>query len=393
MWMWDQGRLQYSKIDNIYRMASVLSDLNGVALDDDDDHIKDELIKKTGLPFLPSNYSAWRNYARTIKVLGLASKIDGRLKVTGLCQKLASTEEKILPDDYLTHISKVFSYPSPSFKGYTPSEAKTFPLIAIIKHLIAKGETEIAPSINAQEVSSVLIGNNVNGLEDISFYKALTETSYTSSKTDIRHIREMLQFISQLSFLFYDRGNLTCDITSLTEFTEDELNNIFRPIITTSDADKELEIQQLFNLDVDTSIDTKDAPEPEDTVFTEGKKVRATHLRTERNREAIKAYFASFTDTKESLRCDICKDIVSEQFPWMEKLIEVHHLLPLSSPLHSGKKGTSVDDLVGLCPNCHRATHSYYRKFLKEQGTEDFLNEEQAKTVYQQVKDEYIPKS
>lgn len=34
-------------------------------------------------------------------------------------------------------------------------------------------------------------------------------------------------------------------------------------------------------------------------------------------------------------------------------LIEVHHLFPVSA----GKRTTSVDDLVPVCPNCHRALH------------------------------------
>ena len=388
MWKWDQGRLQYSKMENAYKIASTLCELNGSPLDGDDDHLKDKLIENTGLPFKPDNYTAWRNYARTLKALGLASKIDGKLRITEVCRRLASEDEtKLTSDDYLTHISKVFSYPAPCFDGYTPSDKKTFPIAAIIKYILAKGQREIAPTVDVQEVSSILIGNSVTGLEDISFYKSIKATSYKSPDTEIRHTREMLKFISQFSFLFYTKGLLTCDMQALSTFNEIELSNLFRPIVIISNENKEIEIQQLFNLDINVGIDVKASIALEDTLFTEGKKVRTNHLRTERNKQAIKAYF---DNTLDPLRCDICNNIVSKQYPWMETLIEVHHLLPLSSPLQNDKKGTSVNDLVGLCPNCHRATHSYYRKFLRDQGSEDFINEEQAKAVYKQIKAEFI---
>ncbi|HHX8512243.1 TPA: HNH endonuclease [Vibrio diabolicus] len=389
MWKWDQGRLQYSKLENTYKIASTLCELEGVSLDDEEDHLKELLIERSGLPFKPDNYTAWRNYARTIKALGLASKIDGKLKTTNLCKRLVSNKtDKLTSDDYLTHLAKVFSYPAPCFKDYEPSESKTFPIAAIIKYLLAKGLKEQYPTTNAKEVSSVLIGNNVTGLEPIASYQSLIETAYTNSDTGLRHIRELLQFISQFSFLFYNKGELSCDIQALSDFDQNDLNELFEPIVFTSEEDKELEVQKIFNLNIGVSIDVKNAAILEDAIFTEGKKVRTNHLRTERNRQAIKAYF---DNAKDPNRCDLCGNIVSKQYPWMDKLIEVHHLLPLASPLHNEKVGTSVSDLVGLCPNCHRATHSYYRKYLKENGLEDFLDEEQAKNVYQQLKSDFQP--
>ncbi|GIA88731.1 hypothetical protein FXF02_09935 [Vibrio cholerae] len=389
MWKWDQGRLQYSKLENTYKIASALCELDGSPLDDERDHIKALLIERTGLPFKPEDYTAWRNYARTIKALGLASKIEGKLKTTELCRRLASNNaDRITSDDYLTHITKVFSYPAPCFKDYEPSEHKIFPIAAIIKYLLAKGEKEQYPTTNPQDVSSVLIGNNVTGLEPIVSYQALIKTGFRNSDTGLRHLRELLQFISQFSFLFYNNGELSCDMQAFSSFNKNDLDDLFKPIVFVSEKDKELEIQQLFNLDVKVSLDIKNLSTLEDVIFTEGKKVRANHLRTERNRQAIKAYF---DNAKDPNRCDLCCNIVSKQYPWMNQLIEVHHLLPLASPLHNEKLGTSIADLVGLCPNCHRATHSYYRKFLRENELEDFLDEEQAKNVYQQLKSEFQP--
>ncbi|WP_210459957.1 HNH endonuclease [Vibrio crassostreae] len=389
MWKWDQGRLQYSKLENTYKIASILCELEGAPLDDEDDHLKELLIERSGLPFKPDHYTAWRNYARTIKALGLASKIEGKLKTTELCKRLASNKsDRLTSDDYLTHLTKVFSYPAPCFKDYEPSENKIFPIAAIIKYLLAKGLKEQYPTTNAQEVSSVLIGNDITGIEPITSYQTLIETGYTNSETGLRHIRELLQFISQFSFLLYSKGELSCDMQCLSHFNQNDLDELFEPVVLISEEDKEIEVQQIFNLNVGVSIDAKNAGVLEDVIFTEGKKVRTNHLRTERSRQAIKAYF---DNAKDPNRCGLCGNIVSMQYPWMDKLIEVHHLLPLASPLHNGKIGTSITDLVGLCPNCHRATHSYYRKFLKEHDLDDFIDEEQAKNVYQQLKNEFQP--
>ncbi|MEK2167512.1 HNH endonuclease [Vibrio harveyi] len=390
MWKWDQGRLQYSKIEKVYALASTLSELNGISIDEDPEGMKDKLITGTGLSFSAGPNGAWRNYARTIRALGLASEIQGKLQITEVCKRLASNgEAKLTPNDYLTHISKVFSYPAACFKDYTPSDHKIFPIAAIIKYLIAKGLSGVDPTIDSQEVSSVLIGNNVTGLENIDYYKTLKTTSH-SIGAEIRQVRELLAFISQFSFLSYTKSELSLDTLALASFDETELNELFSPIVITSEVDRDLEIQKMFSLNLSASFDIKEAPAPEDLLFTEGKKQRTNHLRIERSKDAIKAYFNSFTNIRESQRCDVCKVIVSEQYPWMEKLIEVHHLLPLSSPLHSHKQGTTLNDLVGLCPNCHRATHSYYRKFLKERGLEDFVNEDQARDVYQQMKERFV---
>lgn len=390
MWKWDQGRMAYSRVENVYALASTLSKLDGVSLDEDPERIKESLIAGTGLPFAAGPNKAWRNYARTIRALGLASEIQGKIRITEVCKRLASNgEEKLTPNDYLTHITKVFSYPAACFEGYTPTEDKTFPFAAIIKYLIARGLSGITPTVDPQEVSSVLIGNNVTGLERIDYYTTLKSTSH-SNETEIRQVRELLKFVAQFSFLSYTSSGLSLDMLALSSFSETELNDLFAPIVVTSEEDRDLEIQKMFRLDLGGSFDIKESRSPDDLIFTEGKKIRTNHLRTERSRDAKKAYFNSFTDARESLRCDMCKVIVSEQYPWMEKLIEVHHLLPLSSPLHSHKKGTTLDDLVGLCPNCHRATHSYYRKFLKEHELSDFIDESQAKYVYQEMKERFV---
>tara|TARA_Y100000780_G_C13426763_1_gene317938 strand:+ start:139 stop:300 length:162 start_codon:yes stop_codon:yes gene_type:complete len=45
-----------------------------------------------------------------------------------------------------------------------------------------------------------------------------------------------------------------------------------------------------------------------------------------------------------------------------------------------------LNDLVAVCPTCHRAVHRYYDCWLKEQGKKDFLDAEQARAVYEKAK-------
>jgi predicted HNH restriction endonuclease len=45
-----------------------------------------------------------------------------------------------------------------------------------------------------------------------------------------------------------------------------------------------------------------------------------------------------------------------------------------------------VADLVGLCPTCHRATHIYYRRWLRDNGVDDFYGKDHARKVYCEAK-------
>ena len=80
-------------------------------------------------------------------------------------------------------------------------------------------------------------------------------------------------------------------------------------------------------------------------------------------------------------------------YPWTENMLEVHHLLPLSSFDDEYKENhtTSIEDVVGLCPSCHRAIHIYYKKYLVEEEKNDFESPEEAKLVYSSAKSEVQP--
>jgi predicted HNH restriction endonuclease len=74
------------------------------------------------------------------------------------------------------------------------------------------------------------------------------------------------------------------------------------------------------------------------------------------------------------------------RYPWTDNLLELHHLLPLSSSLTISLRGTSIDDVEPLCPNCHKGIHVYYSTFLRGSGLEDFETKQQAKEVYSEAK-------
>ncbi len=390
MWRWDQGRLSYFSLDKIRKIASVIVELDGIDLTDEPDPIRAILEHVVGLPFAPSSYRVWRNYARVFKVLGLASKINNQLVATEVCKSLVKTGDDFLTyDDYIHYLGKVFYYPSPIFQGYNLDSAQQFPFCAILKFLIAKTYKAGDPSMTVNEVFNILIGNNVTGLEEISFYSSLAEKALTQVGDQTRQVREMFIFISQLSYLSWINGKLFIDPEFVSSLTNKEVLKIVTPKINLRDQNPELEIQRMFgfinNLDYLTNL--KGPSGVDDIVFTEGKKIRVSHLRTERNRKVINYYFEN---TDNAALCNVCDVEVRDRYPWVKNLIEVHHILPLSSPLQVERDGTSINDLVGLCPNCHKATHAFYRSYLSENNMGDFRSNEHAKEVYEMVKLSYV---
>lgn len=390
MWRWDQGRLSYFSLEKIRKIASVIVEFDGVDLTNDPDPIRGSLETVVGLPFAPANYRVWRNYARVFKVLGLASKINNHLTATEACKSLVKTgDEFITYDDYIHFLIKVFYYPSPIFQGYNIEADQKFPFCSILKYLIAKSHRTGDPSISVDEVFNFLIGNDVTGLEDIPYYSSLTEIKVTPIGDQHRQVREMLIFISQLSYLSWINGKLFIDPGFVSSLTTDELLSIITPILNARNNDPEIEIQNMFSFINNLNLipNFKEPSEIEDIVFTEGKKIRVSHLRTERNRKVVNYYFENTANTA---LCNVCDTEVRERYPWVNNLIEVHHILPLASPLQVERNSTSMSDLVGLCPNCHRATHAYYRGYLADNNMTDFQSNDHAKEVYGMVKSNYI---
>jgi hypothetical protein len=390
MWKWDQGRLSYFSIEKIRKIAAVIVEIDGVDLAAEEDPMREILEHIVGLPFAPSDYRVWRNYARVFKVLGLASRISGRLVATETCKSLVKTGNDFLPyDDYIHYLGKVFYYPSPIFEKYDVLPQQKFPFCAILKLLISKIYQSGTPCISVDDVFNILIANKVTGKEEIPYYLTLSERAYNPSQSELRQVREMLIFMSQLSYLSWINKLLFIDADFINSLSSQELIETTSPIINIREEDQDLEIQKMFG-SIRSASHTSTIRDPsniDDIVFTEGKKIRVSHLRTERNRKVVSYYFEK---TKNEALCDVCDTEVRERYPWVNNLIEVHHILPLSSPLQLSSAGTSMSDLVGLCPNCHRATHAFYRSYFAEKNIDDFKSNEHAKEVYGMVKTSFI---
>jgi predicted HNH restriction endonuclease len=98
-----------------------------------------------------------------------------------------------------------------------------------------------------------------------------------------------------------------------------------------------------------------------DTEFIEGKRKRVQHLRVERS-PLLRKYYKEQNQTPV---CRMCQMNMANKFPWTDYMLDIHHLLPLTSSVSITNKGTSLNDIVGLCPSCHRSIHIYYTKWLK----------------------------
>jgi len=383
VWRFDQGRLDYFQFDEIKRIALALTEADGIKKPNiDDDILRQLLLKYSPRPFAPANYTVWRNYKRVFGCLLLATELSGRIVCTELCKVLANDLEAIDIDDYMRHFATHFYYPSPVFDGYNCSAPQVYPIIAVIKLLLSEYLTKGKTNITVNEIGNYLIANDVTGIEPLNFYSTLTPKNFNE---DLRQVRELIRFASQFSFLKWNNPNLYLDVTNKEEIFQ--IEKLLTPQIKIRQLDASLEVLNLGANFQGTALGdfTINQVNVIDTEFTEGSKIRVTHLRTERSAKLKEFYFANIPNPH---ICDMCFMDTQKRYPWADRIIELHHLLPLSSPVRVDTGKTSIKDVVGVCPSCHTATHKYYGKWLKLSGFKDFQNYEEARNVYNKAKQE-----
>lgn len=242
--------------------------------------------------------------------------------------------------------------------------------------------------ITITDIIEKIIGNDLDGREPLDTYKTLRANDPNLPDNQIRQIRELVIFISQASFLKWKNPTLTLDITDFDQGVQSFIDYISTPIEETRLPDPDVEILNMGTID---GIDMERSAPSEtaqsiDLNFTEGKKVRASHLRYERSPKLRKIYFEN---TSSPHLCDMCGMNTASVYPWTDGILELHHLLPLSSPVQVGTRETSIDDIVALCPTCHRSVHTYYRQWLKQEDKNDFSSKEEAIQVYNEAKDSF----
>lgn len=392
-WRWDQGRILYFQFDVLKVIARVLIKYAGKNINDNQIalNLKRDLITSSGLPFLPENYKVNRNYSRVFQCALLATTKGrgGELLVSDICKELAGDNTIFeSADDYLFEVINRFRFPFPAFQEYQNLETSIYPFCAILKFLIAKKIKGEEASLTISEIGKYIIGNQCTGMEDIDYYKKLQPSSYELTGDNMRQVREMVVFIGQLSFLKIFDKKIFLDILG-----EDDakvlLTQLIKPIPNTRFEDKVEEFISITSIKqsiiipghvsvVSTSRISLPNTDISDIEFVEGRRKRVHHLRIERSPMLRRIYIQLHPEPI----CDACKCNIKERYPWTDYMLDLHHLLPLSSVVRTLETGTSLSDMVGLCPSCHRAVHSYYSKWLKENSVEDFRNRKEAMDVY-----------
>ena len=383
MWRWDQGRLLYFQFDVLKQIAKVLVKFDNVDISTCESLFRSSIVSDTGMPFLPEHYTIKRNYSRVFQCSFLANFIGNRIIVTDFCRDLADDNGKIkCVDDYLLNYIPKFRFPFPAFDNYNPSEQRIYPFCAIIKYLIAQQEMGIEAKISLEDIFSYIIGNNCTGFEDVEYYKTLMPVQYHYTDTERRQLREMVIFISQLSVLKVYDGYLYLD--DINENAKSEmLTQFLKPENRFPKSDRIEEFMEMTSISKKIVVPTFEVftSEPADIEFIEGNKKRIEHFRVERS-SLLRKYYRQVHPTP---ICCACGTDMSIRYPWTDYMLDIHHLLPLSSSVSISSHGTSLADIVGLCPSCHRAVHMYYRKWLKANEQGDFNSKQEAHDVFMQA--------
>lgn len=379
-WRWDQGRLDYFKFDNIVKIARVLAELDGVMLNTKADLLREPLERETGLPFAPSHYKVWRNYARTFACSMLAANIGGKLYATDLCRKLAGNPVALTSDQYFNFLFSRFTLPFPAFDGYNANYSASFPFIAIAKFVLSRA----VGGVSLEDVFSYVVGNSCTGLEEVGFYSLLKPTNRRPIGDELRQVREMLVFMGQTSYFKWFDRRLYADSTDIAGILKaitptPRLNRNPVPAeefvaLTTMGGERERKR-------LDVVLSDRGIPA---SGYEEGKRIFGTHGKLERSPLVRKHFFMAHPEPV----CDACNLNVKIRYPWTENILELHHVLPLCATINVNGTTTLLEDMVPLCPSCHKSIHIYYRQKLSEWGVDDFGSKKMARDVYNLAKRE-----
>ncbi|PGH39528.1 MAG: HNH endonuclease [Candidatus Nephrothrix sp. EaCA] len=385
-WRWDQGRLGYFQFENLKAIAHCLQKSEGIFINQKDiDPLRTELENYTGLPFAPKSYRVWRNYKRVFECSFLATAIDNQLYVTDFCKKIAASGEKeIDADEFLSLFIPRFRFPFAAFADYTKSARRIYPFCAVLKYLISNFQLGKQANISLEDIFSVIVGNHCTGLEPIAHYAALKRTRCKPDKDETRQVREMMIFISQLSILKWHKDALFLDVSAKDFEDYNGFEHLTNPLYKEPKKIREEEYLSMTSLAGQTVYPFKlqSREIPADDIFIEGKRTRVTHIKIERSPLLRKLFFEKCPETI----CDMCMCETTRRYPWVDNLLEVHHILPLSSALSITGEGISLNDVVGLCPNCHKSVHAYYKNWFNKYKVDDFRSRAEAKEIYCQAK-------
>lgn len=382
MWHWDQGRLGYFEFDAVRRIAAfvVLNDAKHTDLA--------TIVAATGMPFKPIGYQPWRNYARVMKLCLLVAEVDDHAVPTTIATCLASPGATTC-DEYVHFLAQATTEPSPALSDYNAQAKFRYPLLFALKYLLAKVASKKGDSARLFEIMEAYSDSNLTGEEDQIPFLQLLEIGYDGShiesdKPIVRQARESLLVLSQISYLLCDGDKITVSLDPVD--AEDiflNMHGITGPFA--EDADEEIQRRASLFASTETTFDypSTSISDAVESGFAEGSKVRKTHITIERNAKLRSAFFRQ----RPTATCDVCRLLTDKTYPWVQRVLDLHHLMPLSSGTRVDTKvGTVLDDLVPVCPTCHRAVHRYYDVWLRDQKRMDFSDRAEATHVYGLVK-------
>ncbi len=387
MWHWDQGHLAYFQFDALRHISHF------VLTHDFKTAQREELEAATGLSFAaPPTHSPWRQYSRVLKQCLLVSEV-GRFAAPTPVAEILSKPGLVTCDEYLHFLARATTEPSPALSAWQPNALCRYPLLFTLKFLLTKRAIKREAVSSLDEIIGAYRETGFVGDEtDEDFIGAVGanpqqyEVAGQGAPENLRRqASESLKVLAQISYLHLENQHLTVSLDPADAHT---IFDDLHPVLGPKAADREAEIRRLAELFKDGSNeDFFDYPNTviNDIVqsgFKEGSKVKKTHITIERNQELRRAFF----EARPSSLCDICALDTVATYPWTTRVLDLHHLLPLSSGTRVEQSGTTFNDLVPVCPSCHRAVHRFYDIWLAENHLEDFSDERQARTVYRNIK-------
>jgi hypothetical protein len=327
------------------------------------------------------------------------------------CLLVTETNKKVIPtslakvvampgavtcDEYFHFLVQSFTSPHPAFAEWRLASGRPrYPLLFSVKYLLAKCAIGMSsPTQIDQLIAAYGLSEFIGDENQAEFVRLVTSSEISArGRAKDRQARESLQAISQISYFHLEDGNITLSLDREDAAT---IFDSLGPIEGVRSTNGNEEIARLADLFRDGSnqdffgYPNTILAEVVESGFSEGSKVKRTHINIERNRELIKAFFQKH----HSAICDVCSLDTHSTYPWTPWVLDVHHLLPLASGTRvvtsrNNKVSTTFDDLVAVCPSCHRAVHRFYDKWLDSHKQKDFTDKAEAADVYEAVKSTY----
>lgn len=389
MWSWDQGRLAHYQFDALRAVSryAMGHDLRTTS--------RADLIAATGEDYLPNDpaYRPFRNYGRIFKTAMLVSLEDGVAVPTPVAAALAA-DGAVTSDEYFHFLARVTTDPNPALEEWDHTAEIRYPLLFALKMTLANASVG-EPDTNLMHIVSAYADSGFIGDEDDTAFIDMIRDNPERHVADQRQAIESIRVLGQISYLTVSRTAVSVNLS------EEDAAALFADLAPIGGAplqNREEEIRRraaLFNAaigEIDFAFETTRVEEAaeagfiQEPFFREGRKIRRTHLAIERNAKLRRSFFQARPTTE----CDMCQMDTAASYPWVPHVLDIHHLLPLSSGTRSGREGTVMDDLVALCPTCHRAVHRYYDIWLRDAGRRDFVDAHEARDVYARAKAERV---